>query len=276
MGERERNPVLLAWYRSHRRDLPWRGSRDPWWILVSEVMTQQTQVGRVSAVFERFVARFPTPQTLAGAPTDEVISAWEDLGYLRRALALREAAIRIADHGWPRDPEGLSDLPGVGPYTASAVACFAFGQAVPTVDVNLRRVLSRWTGETLAVEAARRVGSEMLDDDHPAEWNQAVMDLSAAHCRPRNPRCGRCPVVAWCADPSIEIDARRQSPFEGSVRQARAAVLKTLASNGPLPLHELIASLPLAEDRVSRAVSDLVDEGAVVDTNGRIGLDGQA
>lgn len=238
-------------------------------------MAQQTQVTRVAAVFERFVVRFPTPRTLADAPTDEVISAWEDLGYLRRALALREAAARIANDGWPRDPESLSELPGVGPYTASAVACFAFGHAVPAVDVNLRRVLSRWTGETLAVDEARRVGSALLDQGHPAEWNQAVMDLAAAHCRPRSPRCGSCPVVRWCTDPSIEIGARRQSRFEGSVRQARASVLKTLAASGPLPVEDLVASLPLAEDRVSRALSDLVDEGIVVETGGLLRLDVQ-
>jgi A/G-specific adenine glycosylase len=275
VAERGRNRALLAWYQEHRRSLPWRNSSDPWWILVSEVMAQQTQVTRVAPVFERFIVRFPTPRVLAESPADEVISAWEGLGYLRRALALREAAARIADDGWPRDPEGLERLPGVGPYTASAVACFAFGHAVPAVDVNLRRVLSRWTGRALCVEEARGMGAELLDADHPAEWNQAVMDLAAAHCRPRNPGCDACPVASWCVDPSIEIGSRRQSPFEGSVRQARAAILKTLAAEGPVGVKGLAASLGLAEDRVARAVSDLVGEGIVSEAGGMLRLDGQ-
>ena len=239
-------------------------------------MAQQTQVTRVVPVFERFVERFPTPRSLADAPTDAVLSAWEDLGFLRRALTLRDAATRIAEEGWPRDPRGLAELPGVGPYTAAAVACFAFGHPVPAVDVNLRRVLSRWAGEALSPGAASRLASELIDREHPADWNQAVMDLSAARCRPRDPRCEACPVSSWCADPTVEVASRRQSTFEGSVRQARAALLKAIAADGPHRADGLAATLRLEEDQVARAVSDLVSEQILVEEAGIVRLADQS
>src|ERR1700704_6553728 len=134
---------LLRWYADHGRDLPWRGTRDPYRVLVSEVMLQQTQAARVVPYLERFLARFPDERALAAAPTADILAAWSGLGYNRRALALQRAARIVAREGWPRDEAGLRRLPGVGPYTAAAVASFAFGAHVPAVDTNARRVIER-------------------------------------------------------------------------------------------------------------------------------------
>ena len=209
---------LLAWFDDHGRDLPWRRTRDPYAILVSEVMLQQTQVDRVVSRYEEWLARWPTVDALAAATTADVIRAWQGLGYNRRGLNLQRAARIVAAEGWPDD---LTRLPGVGPYTAAAVANFAFGRSELPVDTNVRRVQER-TGGTFTAAAA-----------------QALMDLGATVCLARVPRCDRCPLMRECPSRGRRFEpARRQTRFEGSFRQRRAATLRLVAA-APRPIGEL-------------------------------------
>jgi A/G-specific adenine glycosylase len=210
--------ALLAWYAENARDLPWRRTRDPYAILVSEVMLQQTQVARVVPRYVEWLARWPTVETLAAAPRAEVIRAWQGLGYNRRAVGLHRAAQVVTASGWPDD---LTELPGVGPYTSAALACFAFGRDVVPEDTNVRRVRTR-TGVAFDGECAH-----------------ALMDLGATICLARVPRCGVCPLAAGCPSRGRRFEpARRQGPFEGSFRQRRARTLR-LVAEGPRALHEL-------------------------------------
>ena len=265
----DRNRQLLAWYDEHRRSLPWRSTRDPWAILVSEVMSQQTQISRVVPAWETFMAHYPSPAALAGADRAELITIWAGLGYQRRAFNLQRAASMIADHGWPRSAEELETQPGVGPYTAAAVACFAFGEPVTAVDTNLKRILSRWTGAPLSGRALGEEARSLLGQDRPADWNQAIMDLGALVCRPRDPDCGSCPVAADCADPTVYEPPPRQTRYEGSVRQARAAVLRHLAAHGPSRAEALEG---VSHDTARRAIDALVSEGLVTERSGSLEL----
>lgn len=214
------------------------------------------------------MATFPDPSDLAVASSSEVVQAWGDLGYLRRAKALQAAARHITADGWPED---LTALPGVGPYTAAAVRIFADESRLAAVDVNLRRILSRWAGTKLTERAATEFGTQIVDPARPGDWNQAMMDLGASLCRPGSPRCSECPVTTWCHDPTVEIGRRRQSPFAGSTRQARAAILKHLARN-PADLNELIERTGLEASTVSLALEALLGEEAVVAVDGRLEL----
>jgi A/G-specific adenine glycosylase len=201
--------LLAAWFRDAGRDLPWRRTRDPYSILVSEVMLQQTQVERVVPRYLAWLERWPSVESLAAAPAADVIREWQGLGYNRRGLNLHRAARAIAAEGWPRD---LTILPGVGPYTAAAVRCFAIGEDVLPVDVNVARVMRR-TGHEFGSSCA-----------------QALMDLGAMICLARVPRCGACPLAVACPSRGIrEEPARKQGPFEGSFRQRRAATLRAVA-----------------------------------------------
>lgn len=225
-----RSEALLDWYRRSARDLPWRATNDPYRILVSEVMLQQTQASRVVPYYERFVASFPTVEMLAQAPLADVLAAWSGLGYNNRARRLREAARTVVEHGWPTSAAGLRSLPGVGAYTAAAVASFAFGEQVAVVDTNVRRVLGRWHGKALSDNGASDVATQELAGSADA-WNQAVMELGATVCAPRQPKCGECPVSDWCVDPSVYAPPPRQSTFEGSSRQVRSSVLRLLGAD---------------------------------------------
>ena len=201
--------ALLAWYAENGRELPWRRTRDPYAILVSEVMLQQTQAARVVPRWLAWIERWPDAQALAAAPTGDVIREWQGLGYNRRALSLHRAARHVAAHGWPDD---LTQLPGVGRYTADAVGCFAFGRLVLPVDVNVRRVQER-TRERF---------------DHSCA--QALMDLGASVCIARVPRCGECPLAPDCPSHGLTFEPlRKQSRFEGSFRQRRARTLRLVA-----------------------------------------------
>ncbi len=242
---------MLAWYDRDGRDLPWRRTRDPYAILVSEVMAQQTRVGRVIAYYERFLERWPTPAALAAASPADVIGAWVGLGYNRRALRLREAAAVVARDGWPRDAAGLRELPGVGPYTAAAVASFAFGERVAAVDTNVRRVASRVGASPQALLPARR----------HADWNQAAMELGAVFCTARAPRCEPCPAASWCASRGRVVTAPRAVPgagerFEDSDRWVRGRVVAALAAGEGLPR-------AIAPERLERALAALKREGLV-------------
>ncbi len=253
-----RNDALLAWYEEHQRDLPWRRTTDPYPVLVSELMLQQTQAARVVPLFESFMERWPTVEDLASADAAEILAAWSGLGYNRRAVRLRQTARRIADEGWPTSAAGLAELPGVGPYTAGAIASISFGEAVPAVDTNLRRVISRWEGEPLEGRSLRDAAAQMVGD--PAgNWNQAIMDLGASVCRPREPRCGGCPVNEWCTDPAVYTPPPRQAAFEGSRRQLRGALVRAHLAGEDLL--EIGLALGRSEDEVRSAVGELDAEG---------------
>ena len=222
----------MAWFRANGRDLPWRRTRDPYAILVSEVMLQQTQVERVVPRWLAWLERWPTPATLAAASPADVIRAWQGLGYNRRGLSLHRAAETIAAHGWPDD---LTVLPGVGPYTAAAIRNQAFGEPVLPVDTNVARIQER-TGHAF--------GPGSL---------QALFDLGATVCLARIPRCPVCPLAPHCPSRGSRYDpARKQSRFEGSFRQRRAATLRLVAADAR-PLDELDAE----------AVASLARDGLV-------------
>jgi A/G-specific adenine glycosylase len=248
--------TLLDWYARAGRDLPWRHTRDPYAILVSELMLQQTQVDRVIPKWEAWLEQFPTVQALADAPTSAVIKAWSGLGYNRRAINLqRLAQAVVAAHGGniPGDVAELKALPGVGPYTAGAVAAFAHNRPVAMVDVNIRRLLHRLfvgaevpdyrvsEGEIWSLARAA------VPPGRSADWHQALMDLGAMICRPR-PACDRCPVRNWCRaapefaalPPDAPRPTKSQGRWEGSNRQYRGRILRAL---GALPHGE---GLPLA------------------------------
>jgi A/G-specific adenine glycosylase len=188
-------------------------------------MLQQTQVDRAIDRFRSFITRWPTIAELGGATNDEVLSEWSGLGYNSRALRLRDAARTVTTAGWPDTVSGLTDLPGVGPYTAAALASISFGSHIAAVDTNLKRVISRWRGETLTGSALDTAANEELGA--PAgDWNQALMDLGSQLCTARNPSCDQCPVSTWCIDPSIYDLPSRQPIFAGSNRQLRGALVK--------------------------------------------------
>jgi A/G-specific adenine glycosylase len=202
--------ALLRWYGEHARDLPWRRTRDPYAILVSEVMLQQTQAERVIPRWQAWLDRWPTAAALANASAGAVIVEWQGLGYNRRAVNLHRAAQHVAAHGWPDD---LTRLPGVGPYTAAAVGNFAFGRDVLPVDVNVARVQDR-TGESF-----------------DSSYAQALFDLGATVCLARIPRCGDCPLASGCPSRGRRYEPiRKQSAFEGSFRQRRAVALRAVAA----------------------------------------------
>jgi A/G-specific adenine glycosylase len=233
---------VLAWFDAHGRRFPWRETRDPYRTMVAEVMLQQTQTGRVAPAYEGFLERFPSLDRLAHAPAIDVIQAWRGLGYNRRAVDLHRAAqTLVREHGgvYPSQPAALRRLPGLGEYTANAIACFAFDAQVPVVDTNVRRVLSRSASGKDAAEsdAARvsRLAAEWLPDDDAYRWNQALMDIGALVCRSANPLCAKCPLRSSCvyrakgrhrAPPARP--KRLTEPFEGSRRQARGAIVDHL------------------------------------------------
>ena len=260
----ERNQALLAWYADRMRSLPWRRSNDPYGVLVSEFMQQQTQAARVAPHFERFLDLFPTIESLAEAQLADVLEAWSGLGYNGRAMRLREAARRIVVSGWPQDVVGLQELPGVGPYTAAAIASFAFGIRVPAIDTNLRRVLSRWYGEPLDGPLLRSAAEAALADDAGA-WNQAMMDLGATVCRPRNPFCEDCPVEEWCSGPQAYVSPHPQARFEGSARQLRGAIVRAVVRS-PQSFEDLRRETGFPTEELELALDDLEDEGLIIAT----------
>jgi A/G-specific adenine glycosylase len=214
--------ALAAWYERSRRDLPWRRTGDPFRILVSEVMLQQTRVTAVIPYYERFLARFPDATSLASAPEADVLAAWSGLGYYSRARNLQKAAIEIVRaEGFPREYGALRALAGVGDYTAAAVASIAFGLPHAVLDGNVARVLARLSAEPGEIGAAstrkrlQETADELLDRASPGEFNQALMELGAVVCLPRDPQCARCPVARLCAaharhaENELPVKARR-------------------------------------------------------------------
>jgi A/G-specific adenine glycosylase len=208
--------ALLRWYDQHRRDLPWRETRDPYRIWVSEIMLQQTRVAAVLDHYRIFLERFPNVQTLAAATEDDVLAAWSGLGYYRRARMLHRCAQQIVEqHGgrFPRHSEALLALPGIGRYTAAAIASIAFAKPVAVVDGNVERVLQRFTGINLTTPQIWQHAQALLASSRPGDFNQAMMELGATVCVPRDPRCAACPVRKWCVTqgevPRVESPSRQ-------------------------------------------------------------------
>jgi A/G-specific adenine glycosylase len=260
---------LLDWFGQHGRDLPWRRTRDPYRILVSEIMLQQTQVDRVLPKYLAFLEQFPTPEALAGAPIAEVIRAWAGLGYNRRAVNLQRAVRAVLEtHAgvFPREVEALRRLPGIGPYTAGAVACFAFEQDVVFMDTNIRRVVRRLFADPGADPSEAELLAVAADALPPGQgwaWNQAVMELGALVCTAVSPACWRCPLRPYCRDyaarrdadeqavlglaappppPARRVAERREAPYRGSSRWYRGrlvAALRELPAGATIPLADI-------------------------------------
>jgi A/G-specific adenine glycosylase len=230
-------------------------------------MLQQTQAPRVVAPYRSFLKRFPSVRALASASPGEVIGEWSGLGYNRRAVALsRVARAVVAEHGGrlPSDPAALQRLPGIGPYTAAAVAVFGHGDAVPLVETNIRRVLSRL--EDVPQDRVAPVAERWLDRDHPSDWNQALMDVGRDVCRPARPRCQSCPLRRWCRSAgraARSVPRSRQSTFEGSFRQVRGTVVAELAGGRTRSIGSLAKAADVPVDRVTDAVRALVRDGLV-------------
>jgi A/G-specific adenine glycosylase len=272
--------AVLAWYDDRGRSLPFRASRDPYAILVSEVMAQQTQIARVAVAWREFTTTFPSFERLAAASPADVLRAWRGLGYNRRALNLwRAARVVVEEHGGvlPSDVAELQRLPGIGPYTARAVAAIAFGARVGAVDTNVGRVLGRAVfGEARPDAAAlQRVADAAVPADRPADWTHALMDIGATYCRPSRPECGSCPARPWCryastlkpgsedgpTDAAATTSGQRV-PFTSSSRWLRGRILDRLRAadgvdwvdvGGPIGDHD--------EAAVERALAQLVVEG---------------
>ena len=214
LRERLFRAQLLAWYDAHARDLPWRESHDPYRVWLSEIMLQQTRVAAVIAHYHEFLRRFPTVEKLARARESSVLAAWSGLGYYRRARMLHAAAKVVRERGgtFPDTADGLRELPGIGRYTAAAIASIAFGEAVAVVDGNVERVLQRFSGQQLGGEEFWVAAEALLDRARPGDFNQAMMELGATVCTPRVPACLTCPVVELCAT---------RGELEGSAKKSR-------------------------------------------------------
>jgi A/G-specific adenine glycosylase len=213
--------LLLRWYSKHQRKLPWRGETDPYRILVSEIMLQQTRVAVVEDRYGKFVAQFPTAQKLARAKEQTVLAAWSGLGYYRRARNLHAAAKEIAKEGtFPGTAEALQELPGIGRYTANAVASIAFGQPVAVVDGNVKRVLERFTGRALNEAQYWKAAESLLDRTSPGDFNQGMMELGATVCLPGKPLCNTCPVIDLCASRGAGAKRERETRKKAVMKYA--------------------------------------------------------
>ena len=282
---------LLRWYEREQRDLPWRRPGvTPWQVLVSEFMLQQTPVARVEPIWLAWVARWPTPSATAAASAADVLRAWGKLGYPRRAKRLHECAVVIAaEHGdvVPSDVETLLSLPGIGAYTARAVACFAYRQRVPVVDTNVRRVVARAVHGR--ADAAASSSPRDLDDvdallpngDEAPRFSVALMELGATVCTARSPRCGICPlsVCAWrsAGYPAATTQARRVQRYAGTDRQVRGRLLDVLRGNdSPVTRAELDVAWLTDTAQRDRALDSLLVDGLVEQTaDGRFALAGE-
>lgn len=274
----QRDVALLTWFAAAGRDLPWRRTRDPWAVLVSEFMLQQTQVARVIPAYEAFLTRFPDVASCARSAAGDVVTLWSGLGYNRRALNLHGCATTVTEQFDGQVPDSLElllDLPGVGPYTARAVLAFAFEHEVGVVDTNAARVLARWVGRSLTRSEVQIAADSCVPPGRGWAWNQAVLDLGARICTARSPECDICPVrpgCQWASDGFPELDpaagtGARQSSFEGSDRQGRGRLVEALR-RGPVPPQPLelarVMGWPSDPTRAIRVADGVVDDGLAV------------
>jgi A/G-specific adenine glycosylase len=295
-GLRSVQRTLLEWHEEHGLRAPWRESRDPYHCFVAAVMAQQTQMSRVMPSYERFVAAYPTLESLAGSSTGDVIRVWAGMGYNQRAVRLHRAARQIAARGWPNDAASLAEVDGIGPFTAAIIASFAFGQTTACVDTNVRRVLGRLAGdEDIGASDLQRLADASIPGGAPARWNQAVMDYGARVCRPK-PKCGDCVVARWCdsrdrflaprkkvAEERVTYRVQRrgkvETPYEGSSRYYRGRVidlLRELPAGKSLEIRRLPgllgAAVALSDDETRALVDTLVAHGLAVKRRGRVSL----
>ncbi len=271
---------LLPWWRANGRDLPWRRTRDPWAVLVSELMLQQTQVPRVVSRWQPFLDQFPTAGACAAAPVGDVVRAWAGLGYNRRALNLHRCAVAVVERHagvLPDDLGALLALPGIGPYTARAILVFAHGRDIGLVDTNAGRFLARAVaGRALAGSEAQGVADAHVPPGLAWEWGQAVFDLGALVCTRRAPACDRCPIApdctwaaaGWAAPDPVAGSAgisTPQSTFAGSDRQGRGRLVSALRG-GPVAMRDVASATGWPDDpaRAERIATALVAEGLVV------------
>lgn len=277
-------PRVTSWWAKSARDLPWRESRDPWLVLVSEVMAQQTQVERVIPKWHAFIARFPTVSSAAAASPGELIELWDGLGYNRRALQLHACAVHVEERFGgtiPDDLDALLSLPGVGPYTARAVLAFAFEQDVGVLDTNVGRVLARISGTSLGGTDAQRFADALVGPGQGWEWNQAILDFGATICQKRTPRCSECPVRDVCGwggngpDPAVGSAGvgTGQSKFEGSDRQGRGRLVSRLR-RGPVEISDAgdVMGFVDAPERTARVLASLIADGLVVQKGSELRL----
>lgn len=284
--------LLLAWHRSDARPLAWRATHDPYRVMVSEVMLQQTQAARVEPVYEAFLQRFPSIQSLASAPLGDVLRAWKGLGYNRRAANLHRAARAIATRHAGHVPDSLSkllDLPGIGEYTARAILAFAFGRDTAPVDVNVSRVMARAVaGQPLTRRETQEAADAIVPAGEGSAWSAALMDLGARYCTPSQPRCPACPVAAACAwrlagdaDPALDdpaattaVRSRPQGPFAGSDRYHRGRLVDVLR-RGPVGCDDLSSAADLDDTgKLVALTRSLVDEGLAEWSEGTLQLPG--
>ncbi|WP_246004755.1 A/G-specific adenine glycosylase [Nocardioides marmorisolisilvae] len=279
---------ILSWYDENARDLPWRRpGTSPWAVMVSEFMLQQTPVSRVLPVYEAWMSSWPTPADLAAVPSGEAVRAWGRLGYPRRALRLHACAVAITtEHGGevPDTYEELRSLPGVGDYTAAAIASFAFGRAHAVLDTNVRRVLGRAVGGVefpapSVTRSERELATALVPEVHPELWAVAVMELGALVCTAANPRCAQCPVQEMCqwrrlGKPPYDGPPRKGQTYAGTDRQCRGRLLAVLRdSEGPVAASRLEAAWSDVSQR-ERALASLLDDGLVVQEGQRFSLPG--
>ncbi|MFZ9857670.1 MAG: A/G-specific adenine glycosylase [Roseiflexaceae bacterium] len=285
--------TLIEWFRQNGRDLPWRHTRDPYRILVSELMLQQTQVERVIPKYHAFLDLFPDVYALASAPTSAVITAWQGLGYNRRAIYLQRTAQAVVtqyDGQFPHDVAALRALPGIGDYTSGAIACFAFGQDVAFLDTNIRRVVLRvWSdphGEVPDEKTLRTLAAEYVPAGHGWWWNQAIMELGAVTCTATKPKCPTCPLRGFCNDyaarlaadqaleplpqrPARRVAERKDAPFIGSNRYIRGRIIDYLrqmptgTDQPALTTHLATLGLSIDETRLTTVIAGLVRDGLI-------------
>lgn len=278
--------AVLSWYAENARELPWRSpDATPWGVLVSEIMLQQTPVSRVLPVYEAWMETWPTPKDLATEAPGEAVRAWGRLGYPRRALRLHASAVAICerhDGEVPSDIDALRALPGIGDYTAAAVASFAFGQAHPVLDTNVRRVLERIIGGTefppaSLTKAERERATDLLPREQAPAWSVGVMELGALVCTAASPRCADCPLSEQCAwnrsgRPAYDGPPRKGQTYAGTDRQCRGRLLAVLRdAPGSVSAAALVEAWSL-DDQRDRALVSLIEDGLVVRENDRYRL----
>jgi A/G-specific adenine glycosylase len=266
--------ALIRWGLPRLRDLPWRRTRDPWAVLVSETMLQQTQVARVIPKYLAFLEDFPTPTSCGSRPVGDVVRHWVGLGYNRRAVGLHGAAVAIESHGsFPASLADLMALPGVGPYTARAVLAFAFERDVAVVDTNTARVLARWHGRSLARAEVQAAADALVPAGDGWAWNQIIMELGATTCTARSPGCADCPVRSSCAWKGVGVDpaigsagvSGGQSRFEGSDRQGRGRLVARLREGVVFDSHLAdVMGWPTDPERARRVAATLIPDGLAI------------
>jgi A/G-specific adenine glycosylase len=274
--------ALIEWGSGSLRDLPWRRTNDPWRVLVSEVMLQQTSVARVMPKYEAFLEAFPTPAALAQAPLGDALRLWSGLGYPRRCRNLQATAVVLHEQFDGRMPASLEELlalPGIGQYTARAVLAFAHRIDVAVVDVNVSRVLSRLEGVPMKARALQEFADELIPEGLAWEWNQVMMDFGARHCTVRAPKCDTCPARRECRYKGVGEDpaqlsagvSKPQARFEGSDRQARGRAMRAVSS-GAMKINDVVEAMRVDEERALVLIASLVNEGLLQRTGSMITL----